>query len=1145
MAGNTFTAGDGLISFVWSDALNWSAGVPVAGQDVSLAYNPGFGYAITSGTTLVGADQNPAITFGTLIFDTANATLDVAANMTFGTLDLKAGTIEGSGNFGLAPVLSGTFIDDGGILDLIHPLYFQNAVWLGDLTIASDGQHFSTTEFFGSLSVGPAPGGARPVFTLGNLVPLPFGAPATSLSIDHDLSGFDVVLLGQATLANATGIAADSVLQAISGVNDLTFAAFKNFTMTNAGQLVVSGGTLYVGPPSYSATSRSTLTNSGTIAISGNAMLQTGSDLEGAGTIRIGSGGTLWLASFGQNVGMGQTIALQDATATIVSLATQPEGSITGFRQGDRIVAYDPYGFVPSLSYTAGVLTVTIGTAITQFYIGQGYDPASFSATISDTSAFGNGAAMAVITTTTVAPPSPSPFVPPVNPGGTGPDIFTASLGLFNFDWNAAGNWSSAVPGAAIDASVTFAPGYPYRINVGKATSAPSSNPAFTFNTLTLDAPGATLAVNADMNFGTLDLKAGILSPQDSSTANYGAIEPLITGTIIADGGQFDFIHGGGLWNGVTWVGDLTIANGTAAQVMSGGLTFEPHAGEARPHLYLGGGQQPNGSFGPLRQLLFAYPTVISGVDVTIDGGDLLFNRATDSPLPVGSGTIAADTTIHATSGGGAIEAVGNSYQGPSGLGQIVNDGLILADGGSIGFASGVPFDPLAATLTNNGTIDASNGGVVSLPLATSGTGAIHVASGATLFVENTIATGQSITLDDATASLWVVNASLINTHVHGFRQGDTITVTAISTADTASVVYSNGILAVTTGYGTTRIPIGPGYDPASFHVTVPQKLSSASPTPHADVTTTSALPCFAAGTRILTLRGEVAVERLRLGDMVPGPDGVGQAIVWLGHRSLACARHPRPQDVWPVRVRAGAFGEGLPARDLRLSPDHAVFVDGVLIPVRYLVNGATIVQERAARVTYWHVEFARHGVMLAEGLPCESYLDTGNRGAFANGGAVVQQHPDFALAIWATVACAPLVRDGEALLRVRAMLAGQAAGRGFRRVAAWDGTVLAGGRAIAPRMIAGALHRYALPADTREVRVVSPVGGARRGGGRRRRCPPARPHGGSSDAARRRMAPGDRTRHPVGGCRVPSPGDGGRPPVALDQRRRPPADRP
>jgi Hint domain len=51
------------------------------------------------------------------------------------------------------------------------------------------------------------------------------------------------------------------------------------------------------------------------------------------------------------------------------------------------------------------------------------------------------------------------------------------------------------------------------------------------------------------------------------------------------------------------------------------------------------------------------------------------------------------------------------------------------------------------------------------------------------------------------------------------------------------------------------------------------------------------------------------------------------------------------PETVWPVRVRAAAFGKGMPRRDLWLSPDHAVFVDDVLIPVRHLINGITIAQ--------------------------------------------------------------------------------------------------------------------------------------------------------------------------------------------------------
>jgi hypothetical protein len=120
------------------------------------------------------------------------------------------------------------------------------------------------------------------------------------------------------------------------------------------------------------------------------------------------------------------------------------------------------------------------------------------------------------------------------------------------------------------------------------------------------------------------------------------------------------------------------------------------------------------------------------------------------------------------------------------------------------------------------------------------------------------------------------------------------------------------------------------------------------------------------------------------------------------------------------MRVVAGAFGDGLPHRGLFLSPDHAVFIDGVFIPIRYLVNGRTIRQEPRAAVSYWHVELERHDVLLAEGLPSESYLDTGNRCAFVNGGVAVQMHPDFALHVWDTKACALLVRDGVKLHAAR-----------------------------------------------------------------------------------------------------------------------------
>lgn len=193
--------------------------------------------------------------------------------------------------------------------------------------------------------------------------------------------------------------------------------------------------------------------------------------------------------------------------------------------------------------------------------------------------------------------------------------------------------------------------------------------------------------------------------------------------------------------------------------------------------------------------------------------------------------------------------------------------------------------------------------------------------------------------------------------------------------------------------------------------------------------------PCFAQGTRIATVRGMVAVEDLRVGDVLATQLGAAvRPVVWIGHRPVDLVRHPRPQDVQPVRVAAHAFGPGAPGRDIWLSPDHAVHAAGVLIPIRYLVNGSTIRQERRTRVTYWHIELDAHDVISAEGLACESFLDTGNRDAFVEGEGAMQAHPDFARAVWAAEACAPLLIEGPAVEATRRRLTAEAEALGHRR---------------------------------------------------------------------------------------------------------------
>ncbi len=241
-----------------------------------------------------------------------------------------------------------------------------------------------------------------------------------------------------------------------------------------------------------------------------------------------------------------------------------------------------------------------------------------------------------------------------------------------------------------------------------------------------------------------------------------------------------------------------------------------------------------------------------------------------------------------------------------------------------------------------------------------------------------------------------------------------------------------------------------------------------------ADGVYTGPAPCFALGTRIATGRGEIAVEALRAGDTVVGQvGGQPRRVVWVGRRTVEVAHHPRPWDVAPVRVRADAFAPGQPHRDLVLSPDHAVWVAGALIPIRYLLNGATIAREPARRVTYLHVELDTHDVLLAEGLPCESYLDTGNRGNFANGGPVARLYPDVAQRVWEAEACAPLVLRGPLVDEARRWLAVRARALGWRRTRRPALGVYADGRKLAAERC-GPMWRVALPPDAGEVRLCS-----------------------------------------------------------------------
>ena len=182
--------------------------------------------------------------------------------------------------------------------------------------------------------------------------------------------------------------------------------------------------------------------------------------------------------------------------------------------------------------------------------------------------------------------------------------------------------------------------------------------------------------------------------------------------------------------------------------------------------------------------------------------------------------------------------------------------------------------------------------------------------------------------------------------------------------------------------------------------------------------------PCFCAGTQILTDRGLVAVQDLAIGDAVVTVDGGMERIRWIGERHYAAPFIAGNEFILPVRFAAGALADGVPARDLWVSPGHAMFIDGALVPAWRLLNGVSIVQPGDTHaVSYYHVELHRHAVLLAEGAAAESFLDDHCRNQFHNAASFHAAHGD-------APPLTPLARrleDGVALQIIQDRLAARA----------------------------------------------------------------------------------------------------------------------
>ncbi len=501
------------------------------------------------------------------------------------------------------------------------------------------------------------------------------------------------------------------------------------------------------------------------------------------------------------------------------------------------------------------------------------------------------------------------------------------------------------------------------------AGSLDAANSAAAVAQISVTGTGSALIVAAAATVA--DDGTGVLSVLDGATVSAQSLtigsQTDSSGALVVSGDGSKLSISGSLNIGTALgTGDLTVGPGAVVNAsvvnLQGGVVLE--GGLLDPTVYIENGGSTTGGFG-----------TIASDYILLEGTILSNGSKSGKETEVVEGTIV---------GGGTANIKGSvSVNGPGILQIGTHDTIELT-----GAVLNAPTTTFTDNLTPTGTYTVNNS-VIDVVFQDS-TGVLQI---------------DDIAGFAGTVATWKAGDQFVIT-------GGTLSGLSVSNGDT--LTFSDSGTGAGSG-GIDSIIFGAVIGAGSFGIV--------------NGNTVQAVACFAEGTRIRTTRGWIAVEELAVGDKAItvetacAPDPDGEEIVWIGQRTVNCAAHPAPETVWPVRVRAGAFGRNVPERDLYLSPDHAVFVNDVLVPVKLLIDGADIVQVKRDRVRYFHVELPRHSVILAEGLTVESYLESSDRMDF-QGDVTIRLFPDFVARLWETRGAAPLVLAGERLKAARRAIA-------------------------------------------------------------------------------------------------------------------------
>lgn len=478
---------------------------------------------------------------------------------------------------------------------------------------------------------------------------------------------------------------------------------------------------------------------------------------------------------------------------------------------------------------------------------------------------------------------------------------------------------------------------------------------------------------------------------------------------IIRDGGT-QVVYSGGVTS-LTSLSGLNSPIGIAKEIVSGGTAFDTSVGTNGELDVLGVGSDAGHAKG-------------TASSTWLDSGGLehVSSGAADFATTINGGSV---ETVYGDATTSSASVFGNDRA----VGKLVLDGGIsfsaaVFSGGELDVsndlvAAGDSLAPFTALHGSALYTDVEGGGIlhifqggVAFDTTLSGGGKLILEAGA-------VASG-AITFEATGNELDILGTNMPTALLNGFSSGNSIDLESVDLVSGGHAeLLAGNVLRVTEGASHYDLALGPTENFSDFKFKTIDDGSN-------HVLIVESIACYCRGVSIESANGEVPVETLAIGDLVKTRRGELRPIKWIGKRSYGGRFIMGRRDILPICIRAGALDDDVPCRDLRISPHHAMYLEGVLVEAKDLVNGVSIMQaEQVDEVEYFHIELDTHDVIFAEGAPSETFVDDDSRGMFHNAHEYREMYPEEVRR--PTRYCAPRLDFGYEVETIRERLAHRA----------------------------------------------------------------------------------------------------------------------